>query len=204
MTKHKLIPRTAVMIASVLAAVLLGGAVSAAAHTGTADINGPVSTEQAVIYENVEMRRYEGKSGHPYIHDIKTNGTDRGIAGFKQGKLSFDRDGNPLKIDWWSLDSDLEYEYFYLYENDSSGLAAGGTDDVFGGWSLNLMGKDNTVADISYILYCDKQITFEDGTVWENPDFESWLSTYCGKKTDVKVLENYYPYVEKIEFNDAK
>lgn len=58
--------------------------------------------------------------------------------------------------------------------------------------------------DISYILYCDKQITFEDGTVWETPDFECWLSTYCGKKTDVKVLEKYYPYVEKIDFNDAK
>lgn len=204
MTKHKLMPGTTVLIAGVLAAVLLGGAVSAAANTGTGDVKGPVSQEKAVIYENVEMRRYEGESGHPYIHDIKTNGTDRGIAGYKQGKLAFDRDGNPLKIDWWSLDTDLEYEYFYLYENDSSGLASGGTEDVFGGWSLNLMGEDDNVADISYILYCDKEITFEDGTIWENPDFEGWLSAYCGKKTDVNVLESYYPYVQKIDINDTK
>lgn len=204
MTKHKLMPGTTVLIAGVLAAVLLGGAVSAAANTGTGDVKGPVSQEKAAIYENVEMRRYEGESGHPYIHDIKTNGTDRGIAGYKQGKLAFDRDGNPLKIDWWSLDTDLEYEYFYLYENDSSGLASGGTEDVFGGWSLNLMGEDDNVADISYILYCDKEITFEDGTVWENPDFEGWLSAYCGKKTDVNVLESYYPYVQKIDINDTK
>lgn len=157
-------------------------------------------TEQTVVYENVKMYQYKGENGHPYIHDIKTNNTTKKIIGCQYGMLAFDKRGKPLKIDWWSLDTDLDNTYFYLNEGDSTVIASDETSDIFGGWSLNYFGDDFAVGKVTYVLYCDKEITFEDGTVWENPDFEKWLTTYKGKKTDVNVLKNYYPYVQKITF----
>ncbi len=155
------------------------------------------SALRAVIYENVEMRRYEGADGHPYIHATKVNKTTKKIEGYKYGMLAFDKDGNPLKIDWWSIDTEAESTYFYL-EESSTEIAPSQTYDVFGGWSLNLLGIDKSVKKIAYVLYCDKEVTFEDGTVWTNPDFDNWRSTYEGKKVDVNILNNYYPYEQKI------
>ena len=157
------------------------------------------SPVQRIVYENVEMRRYEGEDGHPYIHNTKTNITTKEIVNYQCGMLAFDKDGNPLKIDWWSIDTKVDSTYFYLQEISAKILPAE-TYDVRGGWSLNFMGNDSSVANIAYVLYCDKEITFEDGTVWENPDFESWRTTYEGQKIDVNILENYYPYEQSITF----
>lgn len=157
-------------------------------------------TMQSVLYENVEMRRYDGNEGHLYIHDIKTNNTLKKIIGCQYGMLAFDKNGNPLKIDWWSLDTELDSTYFYLNSENSTVIAPAETSDEFGGWSLNFFGDDLAVDKIAYVLYCDKEITFEDGTVWKNPDFEKWLATYEGKKTDVNLLKKYYPYEQKIIF----
>lgn len=143
------------------------------------------------------MRHYEGTDGHPYIHDTKTNGTTKEIVDYQYGMLAFDKDGNPLKIDWWSLDTEVDSTYFYL-EEASVKISPAETYDARGGWSLNLMGNDSCVANIAFVLYCDKEITFQDGTVWENPDFESWRNTYEGKKIDVDILESYYPYEQEI------
>lgn len=164
------------------------------------NVKGSISfNEQTILYQNVEMRRYVGEDGHPYIHDIKTNNTSKKIVGCQHGMLAFDKSGNPLKIDWWSLDTELEGAYHYLYSRDSTTILPGETSDVHGGWSLNYYGTDSSVDQIAYILYCDKEITFEDGTVWVNPDFDKWLKTYEGKIIDVEVLENYYPYEQKLE-----
>lgn len=157
------------------------------------------STTQTVTYSNVEMRRYEGADGHPYIHDTKVNETTKKIIGYKYGMLAFDKDGNPLKINWWTLDTDAESTYFNLDET-STEIAPAETYDVFGGWSLNYFGTDSSVEKIAYVLYCDKEITFEDGTIWTNPNFDGWRSTYEGKKIDVNVLKGYYPYVQTISF----
>lgn len=150
-----------------------------------------------VVYENVEIRQYE-EGGHSYIHDRKTNHTEMEIAGFQRGMLAFDKDGRPLKIDWFSLDTESDGAYFYVYEEDSGKIDPGQTLDVHGGWSLNLMGKDSAADNIAYVLYCDKEITFRDGSVWENPDFEGWRTAYEGKITDVGVLQSYYPYEHNI------
>ena len=72
--------------------------------------------------------------------------------------------------------------------------------DVYGGWSLNVMGKDTAVDQIAYVLFCDKEITFEDGTIWKNPDFDEWIKIYEGETIDVEILENYYPYEQKIDY----
>ena len=58
---------------------------------------------QTVVYESVEMRYYEEVKGfsipaHPYIHDIKTNNTNKKITEHKRGMLAYDKDGNPLRL----------------------------------------------------------------------------------------------------------
>lgn len=208
--QYKRKSKQAVLAAVVLTAFLLCGTVFAGVYPVTAAENpntgtaapGPVlpkdETVQTVVYNAVEMRRYEGEDGHPYIHNVKTNNTAREIVGYQRGMLAFDIDGNPLKIDWWSIDSELDSEYFYLCEHSPVKIAAGATEDVYGGWSLNFMGNDSAAEDIAYVLYCDKEITFENGTVWENPDFKDWRSAYEGKKIDAADLESYYPYEQKI------
>lgn len=52
-----------------------------------------------------------------------------------------------------------------------------------------------------YALLCLKQVIFEDGRVWNNPEYESLLQTYSGKETGVDTLENYYPYETGIVFD---
>ena len=48
---------------------------------------------------------------------------------------------------------------------------------------------------MAYNLLCLKTVTFEDGTVWNNPEYESWYQAYAGKEINVESLETYYPYV---------
>ena len=160
---------------------------------------------QTVMYESVEMRHYEEVEGfsipaHPYIHNIKTNHTNKKIIEHQRGMLAYDKDGKPLKIDWYPLDSDQDGTFYFLYDWDSTEILPSKTNDVDGGWSLNIYGNDPAVNEIAYVLYCDKEITFEDGTVWKNPDFDNWRKTYEGKTIDVNILESYYPYVQKIVF----
>jgi hypothetical protein len=171
------------------------------------------ATNKSVVFEKVEMYRYPG--GHPYIHEIVTNNANKTIAGYQRGMLVFDKDGNPLKIDWNPLDmfQDDERTFFALYEADDENMLHGktyGMDDPTrgdsktlndGGWSLNLTGEDTAVEKIAYVLYCYKQITFKDGTVWENPGYKNWRETYEGKEIDVKVLQGYYPYMQTISLN---
>lgn len=159
---------------------------------------------QTVRYESVIMRKYPGSDGHPYIYDIMTNYTVKDIVGYQQGMLAFDKKGKPLKIDWYNLDTDLSSTYFYLYKETSTKIAAGETMDKDGGWSLNVLGKDKAVNKIAYVLYCHKEITFDDGTIWKNPEFKKWRSTYEGKKIKVSVLNNYYPFEQKIIFKASK
>ena len=50
----------------------------------------------------------------------------------------------------------------------------------------------------AYALLCLKQVVFEDGTVWDNPDYEDWFEAYAGKEIEIDELQNYYPYEYKI------
>lgn len=166
-----------------------------------------VTTEntQTVVYENVEMRfPAKGEEGYPYIHDIRVNNTDGTIVEFHHGMLAFDKDGHPLEIIWHSLDSNAELSYDFMCDWDSSKLLAGEIYNNDGGWTLYNVWDDKpgiNVDKIVYVLYCDKQITFKDGRVWDNPNYEKWLNTYKGKEVSTKILESYYPYVENIIWN---
>ena len=48
---------------------------------------------------------------------------------------------------------------------------------------------------------CILQLRYDPVTLTprDNPDYESWLSTYAGKETDVEELEAYYPHEYKTE-----
>lgn len=166
---------------------------SDSSYTGT-----PVN--QSVVYENVTMYHSSAEEdGFPYIHDIRTNHTAKTIMESEVGMLAYDKSGNPLKINWNTLNSDEVPSFDYLYDWDSTKIIPGQTDNVDGGWTLNIYGTDQNVEKIEYVLYCDKKITFSDDTVWENPDYDTWLKNYSGKKVAVEFLNNYYPYVQKIE-----
>lgn len=160
---------------------------------------------QAVVYEDVEMRQYEGYpeygiDGYRYVHDVRTNHTDKKIVSSERGMMAFDRSGNPLTIGWNGLDSGSEPSYFFLFDWDESEIFPHQTEDILGGWTLNESGTDGNAEKIAFVIYCDKEITFEDGTVWTNPDFKDWRTTYEGKKIDVDILEGYYPFEQKISF----
>lgn len=204
-----------ILIAVVLTSLLLCGTAVSGAYT---EITSDKSTKaiksiqpqaetlntQTVVYENVKMQQYEGYpelgiKGYKYVHDVKTNQTDKKIVSSKRGMMAFDKLGNALMIGWNGLDSDSKPSYFFLYDWDDTEILPNQTDDVIGGWTLNALGTDYNVDKIAYVLYCDKEITFEDDTVWTNPTFESWRLTYEGKKIDVNVLKNYYPYEQKIQ-----
>lgn len=43
-----------------------------------------------------------------------------------------------------------------------------------------------------YIISCVKQVTFDDGSVWVNPEYQNWLDNHQGKSVAVNTLENYY------------
>ena len=52
-------------------------------------------------------------------------------------------------------------------------------------------GEANQVA---YSLFCLKEVVFENGSVWSNPEYDDFFQTYAGKQIDVDTLQNYYPY----------
>lgn len=158
------------------------------------------TVKQSVIYENITMYHPSaGEDAYPYIHDIRTNNTTKTIVETEVGMLAYDKNGKPLKINWYSLDLNGVPSFDYLYDWNSTKIKPGQTDNAVGGWNFNIIGTDQNVEKITYVLYCDKKITFSDGTVWENPDYDTWIKNYRGKKVSVKLLNNYYPYVQIIE-----
>lgn len=52
--------------------------------------------------------------------------------------------------------------------------------------------------NVAYALYQIKEISFEDGSVWNNSEYSNWLETYKGKTVEVLVLESFYPSKYKI------
>ncbi len=211
---------TATLCAALLvAAVALGLATTADPHRGAAGDRAPSTPDAgsaaalfqgdgalgqtpAVAFEHVELRYYED-NGWPYLHDAFTNRTGRTIRKLEYGMLAYDAEGAPLQIVWQMLDSSAEAAYDCLAEVEAE-LPSGQTADQPGGWSLydeEKMpgwpriggGGPNRVA---YALYCVRRIVFEDGTVWENSDYDDWLDTYRGRTVKPALLQSYYPYTQ--------
>lgn len=155
------------------------------------------------ILEAVSLAYYD--NGWPYLHDIKTNHTDKTITGVQYGMLAYDALGNPLKLQWNFLDSSSGMAYDQLVNEEDLTIQPHQTYNPVGGWSLydsetmNWPGMEQAGPNkVAYALYQVKEITFEDGTVWANDAYTQWLTTYKGKFVDVADLQSYYPLEHKI------
>ena len=160
------------------------------------------SSPMSITHESADILYYD--DGSPYIHDILTNNTDQTITETQYCMLAYDQNGAPLKLRWNFLDSSAQSSFENIVQS-SENILPGETEQYRGGWSLYNGGKteDSPKADdganqAAYILVCLKQVTFEDHTVWKNPDYENWLDTYAGKETRASELLGYYPHEYQI------
>ena len=172
--------------------------------TNTSDIIADVKGSMMIIHESADILHYE--DGAPYIHDILTNNTDSTIVETQYCMLAYNENGLPLKLYWNFLDSSAESSFENIVRTKTN-ILPNQTEEYRGGWSLydgEIMedfpkvgnGEANQVA---YSLFCLKQVVFEDGTIWNNSNYENWFKTYAGKEIAIDELQNYYPYEYEIE-----
>ena len=172
--------------------------------TNTSDIIADVKGSTMIIHESADILHYE--DGAPYIHDILTNNTDSTIVETQYCMLAYNENGSPLKLYWNFLDSSAESRFENIVRTKTN-ILPNQTEEYRGGWSLydgEIMevfpkvgnGEANQVA---YSLFCLKQVVFEDGTIWNNSNYENWFKTYAGKEIAIDELQNYYPYEYEIE-----
>ena len=172
--------------------------------TNASDIIADVKGSMMIIHESADILHYE--DGAPYIHDILTNNTDSTIVETQYCMLAYNENGSPLKLYWNFLDSSAESSFENIVRTKTN-ILPNQTEEYRGGWSLydgEIMedfpkvgnGEANQVA---YSLFCLKQVVFEDGTVWNNSNYENWFKTYAGKEIAIDELQNYYPYEYEIE-----
>ncbi len=172
--------------------------------TTTSDFAADKKSAMTIIHESADILHYE--DGAPYIHDILTNNTDSTIVETQYCMLAYNENGSPLKLYWNFLDSSAESSFENIVRTKTN-ILPNQTEEYRGGWSLydgEIMedfpkvgnGEANQVA---YSLFCLKQVVFEDGTIWNNSNYENWFKTYAGKEIAIGELQNYYPYEYEIE-----
>ena len=155
------------------------------------------------ILDGATVKLYNEDPQYPYIHDIFTNNTNQTIIGWSSGMLAYDAQGNPLEVDWYEIDSSASSSYENIVEiepNLASGytIVPGDSYNVDGGWSIfGEVGPDGKT-DVAFALFCFRDITFEDGTVWVNPAFDAWMAEHRGRQLDISYLESYYPATQSI------
>ena len=164
--------------------------------------NDTLQTDQteSIIHESVDILYYE--NGYPYIHDILTNHSDNTIMETEYCMLAYDIDGSPLKLYWNFLDSSAECSYEYVVRTEGVNLLPGQTESYQGGWSLYdgekmadwLPVGNGEANQAAYSLFCLKEVVFENGSVWSNPEYDNFVQTYAGRQIDVDTLQNYYPH----------
>lgn len=167
------------------------------------DIDG-IQETMSIVHESAKILHYEDRS--PYIQDIMTNHTDQRIIETEYCMLAYNEAGSPLKLRWNYLDSSTDSSYENVVRTKAD-ILPGQTEDGHGGWSLydgnrteNLpTDKNGKISQVAYTLFCLKQVVFEDGTVWNNPNYETWFKTYAGKEISVDELQNYYPHQYEID-----
>ena len=163
------------------------------------------SSPMSITHESADILYYD--EGSPYIHDILTNNTDQTITETQYCMLAYDQNGAPLKLRWNFLDSSAQSSFENIVQS-SENILPGETEQYRGGWSLYDGEKmtdfpqigDGGANQAAYILICLKQVTFEDASVWINPDYENWLERYAGKETSTTQLQEYYPHEYQILF----
>ena len=190
-----------VCISPLLASALIG---CAQAHQSTENTDQPKS----IIHESTDILYYD--NGYPYIHDILTNHTDNTITETEYCMLAYDKNGVPLKLYWNFLDSSAECSYDYTVRTDNVNLLPNQTENYNGGWSLYDGVKmtdfpqvgNGEANEVAYSLFCLKEVVFENGSVWSNPEYDTFYQTYAGRQIDVDTLQNYYPYTYNLKIDN--
>lgn len=152
------------------------------------DVPDSLTDSGKIVYEDAAILFYE--DGSPYLRDMLANQTNRTITETEYCILAYDSQGHPLQLQWDFMDSSAKAAYDNLTRRTGLRLHPGQTTETIpGGWSLS----DEDAARISYVICCLKEVVFEDGTVWSNPDYEEWHEAYAGKEVSTDQLEDYYP-----------
>ncbi len=140
----------------------------------------------------------EGKQSK-YFHLTVANHTEKEISGVEYSMLAYDMKGRPLELYWTFLDSEKDASYGCTVKEQCA-IPPGDVYDQEGGWSVYDMESPWELIDLSpygkdykveYVLSCIVGITFEDGTLWSNPDYETWKEECYGKKVPYSVLGEY-------------
>ncbi len=163
---------------------------------------------ESIIHESADILYYD--NGYPYIHDILTNHTDNTITETEYCMLAYDKNGVPLKLYWNFLDSSAECSYDYTVRTDNVNLLPNQTENYNGGWSLYDGVKmtdfpqvgNGEANEVAYSLFCLKEVVFENGSVWSNPEYDTFYQTYAGRQIDVDTLQNYYPYTYNLKIDN--
>lgn len=120
--------------------------------------------------------------------------------------MAYNENGSPRKLYWNFLDSSTKSSFENTVQTKTEILSRQ-TEEYRGGFSLydgEIMkefpkaGNDEE-NQAAYASFCLMQVVFEDGTIWNNPDYEKWFETYAGKETDTDRPQNYYPHKYRIE-----
>ncbi len=157
---------------------------------------GTVGTEGSLrTYIRADTEEKQSK----YFHLTVNNHTEKEISGIEYSMLAYDKEGRPLEVYWTFIDSEKPASYECTVEEQCRILPEG-VYDKEGGWSiydqdsswglidLSSYGKDYKV---EYVLSCIIGITFEDGTIWSNPDYETWREECYGKKVPYSAFTEY-------------
>ncbi len=84
------------------------------------------------------------------------------------------------------------------------------TENYRGGWSLydgekmadKLLVGNGEANQVTYSLFCLKEVVFDNGFVWSNPEYNQFFQTYVGKQIDANILQRYYPYTYHLELGE--
>ena len=177
-------------------------------------VNGPYLTVESctIQYEDTPYK-------WPFILSSVTNNSDKSISSCEIGLLAYDKEGKPLELYWDARNVDksgshgnvgfspdgIDYgivtgikpyspkSYYWSIDGCYESIAPGEKSET-DGWHLfdGWWDQPNHIHKVSYFLTCVKQITFEDGMVWDNPEYDGWLTTYQGIQVAPDILKSYY------------
>ncbi|MGV3074810.1 DUF5780 domain-containing protein [Clostridium baratii] len=130
-----------------------------------------VDVKNAKIHINSDQYKalYPDQMCVTMVNKTKNKTIKNLIVGF----LAFDKNGYPLKIkQQFSYGND---DFEFLGKADNINVMPGKTFGDGYGWNLS----ENH--NISKLLACVKEVEYYDGTTWENPLYNSWITKYKEK-----------------------
>lgn len=174
-----------------------------------------INNEPPIKINYCKIGYYNSIYAWPYVTHNITNNSDKTILSYQIVWLAYDKSGNPLELYWdaWNVDSNGDWgnsgdfpvtgikinspkSYDWLITHDEKIPSGKAAIEEESGWSLfdGWWNQPNGVHKASYIIANIKQVTYEDGTVWVNPEYANWIEMHKEKSVNLQILKSYYPY----------